>query len=117
MIRRPPRSTLFPYTTLFRSIGEKVHVHAADAPGAELDVAGAGSLVGERGLLVPQARNQRGGDGPRGALGEDAGFRRALSRAIANGIDAGEARLERPRLDRHILVLGLVNERHFDGVA
>src|SRR5258706_2046656 len=23
MIRRPPRSTLFPYTTLFRSIGEK----------------------------------------------------------------------------------------------
>src|SRR5690242_20929800 len=24
MIRRPPRSTLFPYTTLFRSIGEAV---------------------------------------------------------------------------------------------
>src|SRR5260370_17320922 len=24
MIRRPPRSTLFPYTTLFRSIGGKV---------------------------------------------------------------------------------------------
>src|SRR2546425_8702511 len=23
MIRRPPRSTLFPYTTLFRSVGEK----------------------------------------------------------------------------------------------
>src|SRR5256884_6453433 len=23
MIRRPPRSTLFPYTTLFRSLGEK----------------------------------------------------------------------------------------------
>src|SRR5256885_8849375 len=28
MIRRPPRSTLFPYTTLFRSGGEH---HAADA--------------------------------------------------------------------------------------
>src|SRR2546422_4515561 len=27
MIRRPPRSTLFPYTTLFRSLG----VHAGDA--------------------------------------------------------------------------------------
>src|SRR2546429_3122424 len=29
MIRRPPRSTLFPYTTLFRSLerlGERVHV-------------------------------------------------------------------------------------------
>src|SRR2546423_9798915 len=25
MIRRPPRSTLFPYTTLFRSVGEAVH--------------------------------------------------------------------------------------------
>src|SRR5260370_2982686 len=26
MIRRPPRSTLFPYTTLFRSTGTKVNV-------------------------------------------------------------------------------------------
>src|SRR2546422_4552499 len=26
MIRRPPRSTLFPYTTLFRSIGRRRHV-------------------------------------------------------------------------------------------
>src|SRR3712207_6003688 len=25
MIRRPPRSTLFPYTTLFRSQGQQVH--------------------------------------------------------------------------------------------
>src|SRR5258708_22321373 len=27
MIRRPPRSTLFPYTTLFRSDGETVYEH------------------------------------------------------------------------------------------
>src|SRR3712207_7198354 len=27
MIRRPPRSTLFPYTTLFRSADEHVRVH------------------------------------------------------------------------------------------
>src|SRR2546427_2273385 len=27
MIRRPPRSTLFPYTTLFRSLGLEDHVH------------------------------------------------------------------------------------------
>src|SRR2546426_8683918 len=26
MIRRPPRSTLFPYTTLFRSLGERFSV-------------------------------------------------------------------------------------------
>src|SRR2546425_5257016 len=40
MIRRPPRSTLFPYTTLFRSdvravVGEDGREHAAgDQPGA-----------------------------------------------------------------------------------
>src|SRR5258706_9283947 len=31
MIRRPPRSTLFPYTTLFRSL--EVAVHGAEAAG------------------------------------------------------------------------------------
>src|SRR2546429_744838 len=30
MIRRPPRSTLFPYTTLFRSTGDIVLVQDAD---------------------------------------------------------------------------------------
>src|SRR3712207_8274533 len=30
MIRRPPRSTLFPYTTLFRSIGAPHRVRTAD---------------------------------------------------------------------------------------
>src|SRR2546430_9597800 len=34
MIRRPPRSTLFPYTTLFRSHGE----HHAGAVGGGVDV-------------------------------------------------------------------------------
>src|SRR5260221_7445502 len=45
MIRRPPRSTLFPYTTLFRS---SVHgdnflhrgAHPEDLPGLNLQVAG-----------------------------------------------------------------------------
>src|SRR3712207_8258913 len=47
MIRRPPRSTLFPYTTLFRSLAKLVHVaprllvlepERAERPfGAELD--------------------------------------------------------------------------------
>src|SRR2546428_9950721 len=34
MIRRPPRSTLFPYTTLFRS--RAVHRHPASASGPDL---------------------------------------------------------------------------------
>src|SRR5258708_29268956 len=33
MIRRPPRSTLFPYTTLFRSAG--VHVHPRSPAGVD----------------------------------------------------------------------------------
>src|SRR3712207_8084075 len=37
MIRRPPRSTLFPYTTLFRS---DVQVGIAQAVGPHLDVLG-----------------------------------------------------------------------------
>src|SRR2546428_10276823 len=33
MIRRPPRSTLFPYTTLFRSVGQSAAaIAAADEP-------------------------------------------------------------------------------------
>src|SRR2546421_4556095 len=34
MIRRPPRSTLFPYTTLFRSPGELAHAAAGDIAAA-----------------------------------------------------------------------------------
>src|SRR5436190_4568377 len=30
MLRRPPRSTLFPYTTLFRSHGQTVEVRSGD---------------------------------------------------------------------------------------
>src|SRR2546426_5423841 len=46
MIRRPPRSTLFPYTTLFRSL------HGADRCDAgarrpSVDVHGAGAALGE----------------------------------------------------------------------
>src|SRR5438309_7905647 len=46
MIRRPPRSTLFPYTTLFRSdadadlarrLGHEVAHHAVDPDGRERD--------------------------------------------------------------------------------
>src|SRR2546430_5378806 len=41
MIRRPPRSTLFPYTTLFRSL-------PAPGPGRLRPQAGAGGAVGRR---------------------------------------------------------------------
>src|SRR5689334_24853548 len=34
MIRRPPRSTLFPYTTLFRSVIHPLDAEDAERPGA-----------------------------------------------------------------------------------
>src|SRR5256885_9209829 len=50
MIRRPPRSTLFPYTTLFRSVvGNGEAVHRADV---EARVALDAQLGGEHGLHV-----------------------------------------------------------------
>src|SRR5256885_3289433 len=39
MIRRPPRSTLFPYTTLFRS-GPEALLHQRRAPGGEQELEG-----------------------------------------------------------------------------
>src|SRR5690349_24018034 len=56
MIRRPPRSTLFPYTTLFRSEPEHLRQRAVEVvrrlgarPGAELPV---GSRQREGGVLL-----------------------------------------------------------------
>src|SRR3712207_6863884 len=51
MIRRPPRSTLFPYTTLFRSRGPAILPEAA-VPGRQ-----------RRALVVPRAAAGRGGAG------------------------------------------------------
>src|SRR3712207_8098149 len=51
MIRRPPRSTLFPYTTLFRSVWAALYVPGICVPGIELSFTLSlitGSLVGWR---------------------------------------------------------------------
>src|SRR2546422_5943617 len=63
MIRRPPRSTLFPYTTLFRSrpahrrgggrSHQRHHENGRDRAAArELPAAGAGVRTGEAGVPV-----------------------------------------------------------------
>src|SRR3712207_8115969 len=49
MIRRPPRSTLFPYTTLFRSLGEP------DQPRDGIIVVGTAGILGGDGDLVLRA--------------------------------------------------------------
>src|SRR5690348_17566320 len=57
MIRRPPRSTLFPYTTLFRSVlaVEQLERGAGDGAGSDRRVDG-GELGGD-GLLLRGARS------------------------------------------------------------
>src|SRR2546429_3884391 len=60
MIRRPPRSTLFPYTTLFRSVGQHdvggEVVRAADQRGADaVGVDGNASLLELADLLDGEA--------------------------------------------------------------
>src|SRR5262245_63426614 len=44
MIRRPPRSTLFPYTTLFRSPTERVTGAVVEGPSGALITTSAGSV-------------------------------------------------------------------------
>src|SRR5437016_11040103 len=58
MIRRPPRSTLFPYTTLFRSFPVADAVRAGLAAMIEIDrvskAFGANRVVDELSLTVPE---------------------------------------------------------------
>src|SRR2546430_15672853 len=48
MIRRPPRSTLFPYTTLFRSPRPQIRELRRDALGAGVEDRGGGAGVGPK---------------------------------------------------------------------
>src|SRR2546426_3450683 len=49
MIRRPPRSTLFPYTTLFRSSPYPSSLYASFAEGSHLQWGGSGGVCSCRG--------------------------------------------------------------------
>src|SRR2546422_7044040 len=51
MIRRPPRSTLFPYTTLFRSL----HDRAGGAVRARLPLRGRNGEIGQAGTAAQRA--------------------------------------------------------------
>src|SRR3712207_6914612 len=61
MIRRPPRSTLFPYTTLFRS---RVHVQVLQVPLAQRHQVAVGAevglQVGDRSAVAADAEGQLG---------------------------------------------------------
>src|SRR5437899_7739883 len=61
MIRRPPRSTLFPYTTLFRSRAERVD-HDGDAVALELVVAILRAAIEAERVLEARAASALDGD-------------------------------------------------------
>src|SRR3989475_6945428 len=94
MIRRPPRSTLFPYTTLFRSRVAQIHVaqplRAAGAVvhAAHVDPAHAVTVGGERRERVDVARDEDA----------DAGIPLPLGEALQGFLRRGEHHLD---LGRH----------------
>src|SRR2546425_1076451 len=78
MIRRPPRSTLFPYTTLFRS---RYAMRFLEAQGALVAVAAEGEGAARRPLHVPAAEGALAGLAGRAIEADDPGLvARSLSR-------------------------------------
>src|SRR3989441_12404402 len=102
MIRRPPRSTLFPYTTLFRSPPrrlQQVPEHVADGDQAVLDVVVhlAGEIAhGDAALRFAQLRGA--GPQPVSHRAEQAGERSDLVAALAVGrhVETGHVGLAGP---------------------
>src|SRR5690349_12511851 len=65
MIRLPPRSTLFPYTTLFRSLEERLpRVRAGGSPLGDGDPGAARHLADRRGIVHPELFHEEGEDVP-----------------------------------------------------
>src|SRR5258708_32917510 len=89
MIRRPPRSTLFPYTTLFRSHGIRPKVRAARPAPPGPDAVPPVVAVGE---AAAGPTYHRGGKAPHvidEALADTAGVRHFVSLADPDSVVAG----------------------------
>src|SRR5256885_12523446 len=95
MIRRPPRSTLFPYTTLFRS---KVVVRQA--------------LLGQRGNVRHDRGPLRGGDPERGDLAFLQVPDRGVERRHVEGRDRKSTRLNSSHLVISYAVFCLKKKRN-----
>src|SRR5256886_15127817 len=77
MIRRPPRSTLFPYTTLFRSFGGR------SCTLVEL-LAKLRGQIGSLGVAAELQRANVGNDGPAVAWGNLGGIAQHLAKPVGD---------------------------------
>src|SRR6266480_1018346 len=110
MIRRPPRSTLFPYTTLFRSRlddGALAHRRRVDPGGIHPAVRRCAGLPGRRSRLVDRAAPSR--DPPRDLAHGDpwADARRRGAGARARPVVAVGARLHGRAVESQAVVVVL----------
>jgi len=93
MIRRPPRSTLFPYTTLFRS--DRLLAHAVDG------IAMSNTTIARTGLSMPRIAREPGGLSGRPLFGHSTAMLARVYQLTAGkvvligsgGIDSGETAL------------------------
>src|SRR2546426_9528836 len=118
MIRRPPRSTLFPYTTLFRSGREIFRQQCAKCHGRNGEgVKGKyeGPLQGERSLekLTRYIERNMPDDDPGKCVGENAA---AVARYIYDSFYSREARSRSNKAPRVELVR-LTNLQYLNSVA
>src|SRR6266498_3859856 len=89
MIRRPPRSTLFPYTTLFRSRDAPLTVLAVAVPGRRAQV----RAIDDVGPVAPLDVHDAAQDDARSRLGQGEGERRAAFDQARADADARPARV------------------------
>src|SRR2546427_7521826 len=78
MIRRPPRSTLFPYTTLFRSLDPVSFTIATFALCGFANISSVGIQIGGIGALVPDRKHDLA----------RLGFRAMIAGTLANFLSA-----------------------------
>src|SRR5260370_22802817 len=104
MIRRPPRSTLFPYTTLFRSLFNLVHRTAAagprrsgDRPAMRYDL-----VLRSRRAVLPEGTQPAAIAVSGSAIAAVAGYGEPLD--AASDVDLGDLALLPRLVDTHLHV-------------
>src|SRR2546422_8910209 len=112
MIRRPPRSTLFPYTTLFRS--DRIWIAAPSLPGdrpAAVELERRFLRVGELPVIVEVVAAPRGGDAHRMIHAEDPAGDVDLVRAVVADLASAPAAEPVPVVVNHIVAGGRARRR------